>query len=271
MTIRDALQHLTVGLFRYGVADNGAHCSIVSKEILANTTTTTDGGEQGKNCNNDKDYPFDVDQGTDCIFGSVPFYSPRTPGNVVFRLYFEDEAHVTLATGPLVKVTPGDDYASVLRFILSNFKSKKTNGMSSIHSFGMVCEMFRAGHMGGLEEAGRAGWGCICETRKLVEGAAVSYIKKKVELEEVEKELDEAESVKKDLLEMAADNVVVKKEDGEKEGVSEERQKLMGDKFTNERKWKEMQHAYAALLEVRFIMLFLFLSKLQYHYGILTH
>jgi hypothetical protein len=120
----------------------------------------------------------------------------------------------------------------------------------------MVLEMFDVNtQSNGLEEAGRAGWGCICETRKLVEGAAVSYFKKKGELDVSERELVEAEGVKKDLLKMAEEHVVVakKEEDGEKEGgVSEEKQKLMGDRYTNERKWKEMQLAYASLLEVSF-------------------
>lgn len=239
LTIRDALQRLTVGLFRYGVADNGSHCSIVSKEILSNEE-------------NRKDFPFDIDTAADAIFGTVPFYSPRTPGNVVFRLYFEDEPHITLATGPLIRVTPGDDYSSVLRFILSNFKSKKTNGLSSINSLTSVLELFTP-NTGGLEEAGKASWGCLCETRKLVEGAAMSYINKKTELEVSVKEIEDAESVKQDLLKMAAsDVVVVKKEEVENERMSEEKTKLQGERYTNERKWKEIQHAYAALLEVRF-------------------
>ena len=238
-TVRDALHHLTVGLFRYGAADNGS--SIVSKEILNE---------------NEKDHPFDVDTKLDLIYGTVPFYSPRTPGNVVFRLYFDDEPHVTLATGPMVTVVPQSaEYSSVLRFLLSNFKSKKPNLLSSIHSFGAVLELFTADGMG--EEAGRACYGCICETRKVVENAASSYVKKKVELDELERELDEAEKVKKDLLEMASSDVIVREtkkeeeeEDDSKEGVSDERSKLIKDRFTNERSWKDMQLAYAMLLEV---------------------
>jgi hypothetical protein len=239
LTIRDALQHLTVGLFRYGAADNGSHCSIVSKEILSDEAS-------------DKDHPFDVDTASDCIYGTVPFFSPRTPGNVVFRLYFEDEPHVTLATGPMLKAVP-DDSSSVLRFILSNFKGKKTNGLSSIHSFASVMEVFAPN--GESDEAGRAAWGCICETRKLVEAAGVSYTKKKMELEEAERELEEVENVRKELTEMAEKNdlVVKVKEDEEQNkegGGNDERTKLMGERYTNERKWKEMQLAYAMLLEV---------------------
>ena len=259
LTIRDALQHLAIGLYRHGVADNGSHCSIVSKEILStNTTHDSSSSNNNNNNNNGKDYPYDVDTTTDCIFGTVPFYSPRTPGNVLFRLYFENEPHITLATGPIVRVIPPpDDYSSVLRFILSNFKSGKTNGMSALHSFGTVLEGFtftpHHNNSRGMEEAGRAAWGCICETRKLVETASKTFVKKRGELEEMERELEEAEKVKKELLVMAQGDVVVKeKEEGEeKKGVvSEERSRLMGEKYTNERKWKEMQLAYATLLEV---------------------
>ena len=248
LTIRDALQHLAIGLYRYGCADNGSNCSIVSKEIVSNTNDSN---------NNGKDYPYDVDTNTDVIFGTVPFYSPRTPGNVVFRMYFENEPHITLATGPMIHVIP-TEYSSVLRFVLSNFKSGK-NGMSAIHSFGSVLENFRGGQNSVMDEVGRATWGCICETRKLVEGAFKTFEKKRCELNEMERELEEAENVKKELLVMAKGDVVVKKEEGEeKEGMSEERSKLMSERYTNEKKWKEMQLAYATLLEVRLMHFILY-------------
>ena len=247
LTIRDALNRLTVGLFRYGIPDNGANCSIVSKEILS---------PEGK------DYPFDIDSATDSIYGTVPFYSPRTPGNVVFRLYFEDEPAETLATGPCVKVVPDGDYASVLRFILSNFKSKKSNGMSSIHSFASVLELFspKEEWSNSLEEAGRAAWGCICETRKLLETACETYQKKKVQLEEQRRELEEAERIKAELPEIGRLDLEDQKAgDEEKDGSCDagcdklvsDKAKFASDEYTNEKKWKEIQHAYAMLLEVR--------------------
>jgi hypothetical protein len=91
MTLRDALQHLCVGLFRRGCANNSS--SIISKEILAD---------------NGKDYPYQV-RG-EAVVGTVPFYSPPTPGNVVLRLFWQNDPLHTLATGPTlaVKVDKGD-------------------------------------------------------------------------------------------------------------------------------------------------------------------
>lgn len=131
--------------------------------------------------------------------------------------------------------------------------------MSAIHSFGSVLENFRGGQNSVMDEVGRATWGCICETRKLVEGAFKTFEKKRCELNEMERELEEAENVKKELLVMAKGDVVVKKEEGEeKEGMSEERSKLMSERYTNEKKWKEMQLAYATLLEVRLMHFILY-------------
>jgi len=138
LTVRDALKDLSVGLFRRG-ADSGSQAAIISKEILApNDRSGRQGGRPSE------DYFFNVDQQSDSIFGTVPFYAPRTPGNVVFRLYFEEEPHVTLATGPCIHVIPADgDIDSVLRFILSNFKSKIGNGVSSMNSLAAVLNLFR--------------------------------------------------------------------------------------------------------------------------------
>jgi hypothetical protein len=71
LTIRDALKNLAVGLFRRG-ADSGSQSAIVSKEILA----PKDGSERqgGRPL---EDYFFNVDQQSDSVFGTVPFYAPR--------------------------------------------------------------------------------------------------------------------------------------------------------------------------------------------------
>jgi hypothetical protein len=149
MTVRDALQHLCVGLFRRGSAENAS--SIISKEIL---------GEYGK------DYAYQV-RG-EAVVGTVPFYSPRTPGNVVLRLYWQNDPLYTLATGPTlaVQVDKGD-VEPTLRFILSNFKAKKgsTTSLSSIISLTTLLENVCAvsGPRQGCE---KAAWGCICEARK---------------------------------------------------------------------------------------------------------
>ena len=149
MTLRDALQHLCVGLFRRGSADNAS--SIISKEIL---------GENGK------DYAYQVRGGA--VVGTVPFYSPRTPGNVVLRLCWQNDPLYTLATGPTlaVQVDKGD-VEPTLRFILSNFKAKKgsATSLSSILSLTTLLENFCA-VSGSRQEICKAAWGCICEARK---------------------------------------------------------------------------------------------------------
>ncbi|KAL7454836.1 hypothetical protein ACHAWC_006435, partial [Mediolabrus comicus] len=243
LTIRDALKNLTVGLFRRGASDNGASASIVSKEILC--ADSKDGP--------DKDYFFNIDQKTDVVFGTVPFYAPRTPGNVVFRLYYEDEPHVTLACGPCIEVTPADvDYDGVLRFILSNFKTKKSNGMSSINSLATVIEMFSPQRANTTwHDAGRMAWGCVCEARKVVEQAAQTYVNKKDEIEETL----EAMKIKDELPDLSSLNVSgddaneKKKEDEEKVGNDAKYNALMKDKSANERKWREIQLAYSSILK----------------------
>lgn len=250
LTIRDALKTLTVGLFRRGAMDNGASSSIVSKVILCSDSN------EGPN----EDYFFNIDQKTDVVFGTVPFYAPRTPGNVVFRLYFEDEPHVTLACGPCIGVIPSaDDYESVLRFILSNFKAKKTNGMSSINALTTVFEMFSPHRSNPkFSYPGRMAWGCVCEARKVVEQAAQTYVNKKEEIEErleaikIKDELPDLKSLNvSGELNFAVDDSFCgdTKREGEEEDSDAKTGAIMKDKFANERKWTEVQHAYASCLK----------------------
>ncbi|KAK1736953.1 terminal uridilyltransferase [Skeletonema marinoi] len=209
LTIRDALKTLTVGLFRRGAMDNGASSSIVSKEILC--ADSKDGP--------DKDYFFNIDQRTDTVFGTVPFYAPRTPGNVVFRLYFEDEPH--------------------------------TNGMSSLSALATVFEMFKPRRTNAnFNDAGRMAWGCVCEARKVVEQAAQKFVNQK---EEIEERL-EAIKIKEELPDLKSLNVSggdneTKKEEDENDDTDAKNDAIMKDKFTNERKWREMQHAYSSILQ----------------------
>jgi hypothetical protein len=222
LTVRDALKDLAVGLFRRG-ADCGSQVAIISKEILASKDENLRQGGRST-----EDYFFNVDQRSDSIFGTVPFYAPRTPGNVVFRLYFEEEPHVTLATGPCIRVVPADgDIDSVLRFILSNFKSKITNGVSSMNSLAAVIHLFsprqHERYFDGADRyvsmyfipewshfciynlnvsfffSSRIAWGCFCESQKALKSAHAAYIKKKTELEEKRKENLEAERLKEEL------------------------------------------------------------------------
>ena len=102
LTIRDALRSLTVGLFRRGCTENGSNSAIIAKEVVpAHASGKTDGGN-GSNGNGHSGstggFHFEIDHQRGLIWGNVPFYTPRTPGNVVLRLYFEDDALYTLAT-----------------------------------------------------------------------------------------------------------------------------------------------------------------------------
>lgn len=288
LTIRDALKHLTVGLFRRGATDSGSQSSIVSKEILApdDAGEGNHAGERRQGGRPSEDYFFNVDQSADSVFGTVPFYAPRTPGNVLFRLYFDDEPHITLATGPCIHVVPSDgDVDSVLRFILTNFKSKKTNGISSMNSLASVLELIspranpqqqKYGNDGSrfFDGAGRVAWGCICESRKAVLHAGQAYVKRRKELEEkIEAEL-EAEKIKEGLpdlksltVEGVAEEILETGEsaaiDDVKNGTahtnkeekdistSDPKAKWMSEKFSIERKWREMQLVYASVLKVR--------------------
>ncbi|KAL7536174.1 hypothetical protein ACHAXR_006955, partial [Thalassiosira sp. AJA248-18] len=249
LTIRDALNNLSVGLFRRGAMDSGSQSSIVSKEILASKNRDQSGRPS-------EDYFFNVDQRTDSVFGTVPFYAPRTPGNVVFRLYYEDEPHVTLATGPCIHVIPSvGDLDSVLRFILSNFKSKKTNGISSMNSLASVFELFSPRQNDRyFDGAGRVAWGCICESRKVVDHAGSTYTKKKRELEEkmeAEKIKDELMSELPDLdsLGIEAEAKSSAQHDEEKDKTSDAKAKWASEEYTNERKWKEIQLIYSSILK----------------------
>mmetsp|Transcript_14111 Transcript_14111/g.30664 ORF Transcript_14111/g.30664 Transcript_14111/m.30664 type:complete len:1304 (+) Transcript_14111:121-4032(+) len=275
LTIRDALKNLTVGLFRRGASESGPQSSIVSKEILAPEDVGNGRGggpasaqQGGRPC---EDYFFNVNQMDDTVYGHVPFYAPRTPGNVLFRLYFDDEPHVTLATGPCVRVVPADgDVDSVLRFILTNFKSKKTNGISSMNSLASVFELFSPRQKNNeryFDGAGRVAWGCICESRKALSQAGFAYVKKKKELEEkLEAEL-EVEKIKEalpDLRSLGMDRVMEiaessggtdidvngahKEQDEKDKANSDSKAKLSSEKYSNERKWREMQLVYASVV-----------------------
>lgn len=253
-TVRDLLENLAVGLFRRGCTENGAQASIVSKEIL------TPAGESRS------DYPFQV-MG-DTIVGTVPFYSPRTPGHVVLRLYWQNEPLYTLATGPTLNVrVTENDFESSIRFILSNFKAKKVNptSLSSLNSLSLVLEQFQLSQRGPqqgvqhqMEGAGRAVWGCICEARKVLDACASEYNKttaKLEKLEEVVEELklvvadEEAEKDKDSELNSRDDTTTDEEEPSENVLVLREKQKvLMSGRASCERKWRDSQLAFSSIL-----------------------
>lgn len=249
-SVRDLLDNLAVGLFRRGCTENGAQASIVSKEVL------TPAGESRS------DYPFQVMN--DAVVGTVPFFSPRTPGHVVFRLYWQDEPLYTLATGPTLNVRVTErDFESSIRFILSNFKAKKVNptSLSSLNSLSLVLEQFqlpptvqqqRVAQQ--LEGAGRGVWGCICEARKVLDTCASEYHKTTAKLQKLEDSVEDLKTKVED-----EEKESGKSQDGD-EGSEEEltenvlafreKQKtLMSGRASCERKWRDSQLAFASILK----------------------
>ena len=185
------LPELRLGLFRRGCAENGGQASIISKSVMLS-------GGGGR--------PPYLDAQNQMVIGTVPFYSPRTPGHVVFRLYWDDEPIYTLGVGPTlhVRVTE-DDYESTIRFLLSNMKKKvNPTSLSSLHSLALVLEtplqspqqQSRARHQQQQQQqsndrAGRATWGCICEARKVLDACAGEYAKTSQRLAKLAATVDE--------------------------------------------------------------------------------
>lgn len=258
--IRNILKDLSLGLFRRGCTENGSQASIVSKEIVQPS-----GGSR-------EDHPFQITQ--NMVVGSIPFYSPRTPGYVVFRLYWREHPVHTLATGPTLNVRVTEhDFESAIRFILSNFKAKKVNptSLSSLNSLSLVLEQFEvtsakpSPHIQRqLEGAGRAVWGCVCEARKVLDACAVDYhkttsklekleevledLKEKVAGEEQEKLLaaaaagtddeDEATQISAEGMEVAENAVALR----------EKTKALITGRASCERKWRDSQLAFSSIL-----------------------
>ena len=269
LTIRDALQSLTVGLFRRGCPENGSNYSIISKQVVP--TKDESGQNNHQKDSNSNEYHFEINHQTGVIYGTVPFYTPRTPGNVVLRLYFEEDAAITLATSTCIKVVVDrDDLEQTLRFILSNFKSRKgsTSGsISCIHSLASVLDQLQPNqnqqtqhqryYNAGMDGAGRATWGCICESRKIVESFRFEYQKKmsKIEKQLEDLELEHADLEKTDHINLEEEGEMImepskvdaKTENKVKE-LREKKNSLMGERASIERKWREVQGAFASVL-----------------------
>eukprot|EP00934_Nitzschia_sp_Nitz4_P005220 Nitzschia sp. Nitz4//scaffold365_size14809//9197//13081//NITZ4_008914-RA/size14809-snap-gene-0.9-mRNA-1//-1//CDS//3329549289//5210//frame0 len=252
--VRDLLANLAVGLFRRGCTENGSQASIISKEVLT---------PQGESRN---DFPFKVVN--DVVVGSVPFYSPRTPGYVVLRLYWQDEPLHTLATGPTLNVRVTEqDFESSIRFILSNFKAKKVNptSLSSLNALALVLEQFylpnsnknSRGVPPHLEGAGRAIWGCLCEARKVLDACAAEYHKTTNKLHKLE---EAVEALKAIVDEEEIDKAINSSDDATASDPDEERSEnavalrekqkaLMSGRASCERKWRDSQLAFASILK----------------------
>jgi hypothetical protein len=279
LTIRDALQSLTVGLFRRGCPENGTNHSIISKQVVPSKNTNDD-NNNNQSRSSENEYHFEINNQTGVIYGTVPFYSPRTPGNVVLRLYFEDDAPVTLATSKCIKVTVNhDDLEQTLRFILTNFKTRKgsTSGsLSCIHSLASVLDQLpplpsrHQNHQQNyhnqryrntaMDGAGRAAWGCICESRKIVDLCRFEYQKKK---DKLDKQLEDLEKNNCENVEDTdKENPESTKSSSSPEGKNsdiemdqkikewkEKKNSLMGDRSSNERRWREVQGTFANVLK----------------------
>ena len=246
LTIRDALKDLTVGLFRRGCPENGTNAGIISKEVLAPINE------------NRSDYPFEVDPKSDTVSGTIPFYAPRTPGHVLFRLYWQSEPLYTLAVGPTILVcVTEEDFEPTLRFILSNFKSRKgsATSLSSFNALTTALEQFRPqNRRSNLDGAGRAAWGCVCESRKVLELCATEYLRGKEKIRKLQLEIEELE------LALALEDTEVT--NSEESPIEEMRDKstktkikerinlMMGTRASNDRKWKDAQVAFANILHV---------------------
>jgi hypothetical protein len=250
-SLRDLLKKLAVGLFRRGCTENGAQASIVSKEVL------TPSGESRS------DYPFRIVN--DTVVGTVPFYSPRTPGHVVFRLYWQNEPLNTLATGPTLNVrVTEEDFESSIRFILSNFKAKKVNptSLSSLNSFALVLEQFQLTSNNAqqntqqqLEGAGRAVWGCICEARKVLDACAAEYTKTTAKLQKLEEVVEELKAkVEEEEKEANEDTKGEEQEEPREQSpnvaqLREKQKALMSGRASCERKWRDSQLAFSSILK----------------------
>jgi hypothetical protein len=235
VSLEKVLFSLSLGLFRRGCTENGLQASIVSKGVMGD---------------------FWKDPASETVRGKVPFFSPRTPGHVVFRLYWDDDPIYTLATGPAILVRVLEpDYESSVRFILSNFKGKKSNptSLSSLHSLSVVLETktTRAN-----ESAARATWGCIQEARKVLDACANEYDKTTGKLSVLEEAVDElkkqveteAEETKSQDLSRGSQE----EEESQSEAATALREKtrtLMGGRASCERKWRDSQLAFASILK----------------------
>lgn len=239
-SLDQALDGLTVGLFRRGCTENGAQASIISKKVLGDGNRTYDCG---------------VDPANNSVRGKVPFYSPRTPGNVLFRLYWDQEPIHTLAMGPTLHVrVMENDFDSSIRFILSNFKGKKSNptSLSSLNSLAQVLETPLTCPN---ESAARAVWGCVQEARKVVDACAQEYHKTTSKLaqleetvEELKKQVEEEEDAKSQELSATPDEA---EDEAESEAASTLRDKtktLMSGRASCERKWRDSQLAFSSIL-----------------------
>jgi DNA polymerase sigma len=235
-SLDEALNGLTIGLFRRGCTENGQQASIISKAITG--------------------YDYWHDPNSQCIQGKVPFFSPRTPGNVLFRMYWENNPLHTLAMGPTLRVRVTEhDFESSVRFILGNFRGKKSNptSLSSLHSLATVLETTLSNRH---ESAARAVWGCLQESRKVIDICYDEYIKTSAKLSTLEiqvealkeKVADEENKSHESGDDRSGDRESRKRSDAEL-SLYEKIRTLMSGRASCERKWRDSQLAFANILK----------------------
>mmetsp|Transcript_1337 Transcript_1337/g.2420 ORF Transcript_1337/g.2420 Transcript_1337/m.2420 type:complete len:1155 (+) Transcript_1337:142-3606(+) len=258
VTIRDALRSLTVGLFRRGCSENGVSAAIIAKEIVPSDK------------NAKEEFHFEINHQNGIIWGTVPFFAPRTPGNVVLRLYFEDDPTTTLATSQCISVVVSHiDLEQTLRFILSNFKTKRNaTNFSSMHFLAAVLEQYspdpdtrgkvkyqNKSAAQNMDGAGRAAWGGICESRKIVDAGRQDYLQKKLKLderiEELQHLLNEADANLDDPADQSTIHVDDEShlDDDERKGWREDLKQALKVRASNERIWRDIQSSFASVLK----------------------
>jgi hypothetical protein len=135
-----------------------------------------------------------------------------------------------------------------------------------LNALSTVLEQFQpVTRLSGWDSAGRAAWGCICESRKVLELCAAEYVKGKAKFAVLEEEVKE--------LKQQAEQEEIGDEEGidEDEGSSadtklkEKTQSLIGGRASNERRWKDSQVAFATILKVRYVPVKLYMVCLLYN------
>lgn len=258
--IRSTLQ-LSIGLFRLGTESNyNSHSkqntSIISKEIES----------------------FQIHD--DMVMGKVPFYAPRTPGNVVFRMYMESNPIPTLATSSPICVQLLDpDLDPTLRFVLSGIKSRKGSALGSLYTVASVLSSWVTSSSNSTntittnsnyyEAAGRTLWGCICECRKLVEASKEEYFNKidklvekmdalsleQAAVQEGDKDQDEKEEAPQLDVTIASgaedhdgDSHEIKSES--KQAILKKLVSMKKEKAHLEKNWRDLQAAFASIINI---------------------
>lgn len=242
-SLDEALEGLTVGLFRRGCTENGSQSSIIAKTV------------KGDSGHGTRKFQYWKDPASQTICGSVPFYSPRTPGHVLFRLYDDNNPLYTLAISPnlLVQIRE-NDFEPSIRFLLSNFKGKKSNPTSLSSMWSLAALLETPLQQPNSEPARRVTWGCLQESRKVVEACWNEYTQAlgkmdrvEEQVEELKRQLEVEEQSKNKEQEQSTDGVI-EEESTIKTELRDKTRILMSGRASCERKWRDSQLAFSSIL-----------------------